>query len=204
MDKAPHHYETIFRILKAAWHYTHWPTLFMAALAFVIMYGLKRLAPRIPNVIVAVVITVVLSWALGFEHTSVADISAINSTEMNRAITSFNRTVNSIAGLSRKRSGLIKNLNNSGQTPDALKVLDTQYALERVNVQIQHFKDQAATYRKELRGLLFENVRQIGGSPKFYPAGTIPQKAEGDGRIWRIEVGNSPSCAPSFKNDRRR
>lgn len=199
VDKAPHHYETIFRILKAAWHYTHWPTLFMAALAFVIMYGLKRLAPRIPNIIVAVVITVVLSWALGFEHTSVADISAINSTEMNRAITRFNRSVNSIAGLSRKRSGLIKNLNNSGQTPDALKVLDTQYALERVNIQIQHFKDQAATYRKELRGLLFENVRQIGGSPKFYPAGAIPQKAEGDGRIWRIEVGNSPLAPHRLK-----
>jgi SulP family sulfate permease len=199
VDKAPHHYETIFRILKAAWHYTHWPTLVMAALAFVIMYGLKRLAPRIPNVIVAVVITVVLSWALGFEHTSVADISAINSTEMNRAITRLNRTVNSIAGLSRKRSGLIKNLNNSGQTPDALKVLDTQYALERVNIQIQHFKDQAATYRKELRGLLFENVRQIGGSPKFYPAGAIPQKAEGDGRIWRLEVGNSPLAPHRLK-----
>ncbi len=199
VDKAPHHYETIFRILKAAWHYTHWPTLFMAALAFVIMYGLKRLAPRIPNVIVAVVITVVLSWALGFEHSSVADISAINSTEVNPAITRFNRTVNSIAGLSRKRSGLIKNLNNSGQTPDALKVLDTKYALERVNVQIQHFKDQAATYRKKLRGLLFESVRQIGDSLKFYPAGAIPQKAEGDGRIWRIEVGNSPLATHRLK-----
>jgi MFS superfamily sulfate permease-like transporter len=118
---------------------------------------------------------------------------------MNRAITRFNRSVNSIAGLSRKRSGLIKNLNNSGQTPDALRVLETQYALERVNIQIQHFKDQAATYRKELRGLLFENVRQIGGSPKFYPAGAIPQKAEGDGRIWRIEVGNSPLAPHRLK-----
>ncbi len=199
VDKAPHHYETIFRILKAAWHYTHWPTLFMAALAFVIMYGLKRLASRIPNVIVAVVITVVLSWALGFEHTSVADISAINSTEMNQAVTRFNRSVNSIARLSEKRSGLIKDLNNSGQTPDALKVLDTKYALERVNVQIQHFKDQAATYRKKLRGLLFESVRQIGDSLKFYPAGAIPQKAEGDGRIWRIEVGNSPLATHRLK-----
>ncbi len=83
-------------------------------------------------------------------------------------------------------------------------MLDTKYALERVNVQIQHFKDQAATYRKKLRGLLFESVRQIGDSLKFYPAGAIPQKAEGDGRIWRIEVGNSPLATPSFKNDRRR
>jgi MFS superfamily sulfate permease-like transporter len=122
-DKAPHHYETIFRVLKAAWHYIHWPTLFMATLAFVIMYGLKRLAPRIPNVIVAVVITTVLAWAFGFEHTSIADISTLNSTEMNPAITGFNRAVNSIALLSQKRSGLIKDLSNSGQTRDALKML---------------------------------------------------------------------------------
>jgi MFS superfamily sulfate permease-like transporter len=191
-EKAPHHYETIFRILKAAWHYIHWPTLFVAALAFVIMYGLKRLAPRIPNVIVAVVITTVLSWAFGFEHKSVADIAAHNSTELNPAITGFNRAVNSIALLSQKRSGLIKDLSNSGQTADALKVLETKYALERVNVQIEQFKDQAATYREELHSFLFESVRQNGGSLRFYPAGAIPEKAEGDGRIWRIEVGNSP------------
>ena len=199
VDKAPHHYETVFRILKAAWHYLHWPTLFMATLAFVVMYGLKRLAPRVPNVIVAVVITTVLSWALGFEHTSVADISAINSTEMNQAITRFNRSVNSIARLSEKRSGLIKDLNNSGQTPDALKVLDTKYALERVKVQIQQLKDQAGNYRKKLRNFLFESIRQSGGSLRFYPAGAIPQKAEGDGRIWRIEVGNSPLAPHRLK-----
>ncbi len=199
VDKAPHHYETVFRILKAAWHYLHWPTLFMATLAFVVMYGLKRLAPRVPNVIVAVVITTVLSWALGFEHTSVADLSAINSTEMNQAVTRFNRSVNSIARLSEKRSGLIKDLNNSGQTPDALKVLDTKYALARVKVQIQQLKDQAGNYREKLRSFLFESIRQSGGSLRFYPAGAIPQKAESDGRIWRIEVGNSPLAPHRLK-----
>jgi MFS superfamily sulfate permease-like transporter len=198
-DKAPHHYETIFRVLKAAWHYIHWPTLFMATLAFVIMYGLKRLAPRIPNVIVAVVITTVLAWAFGFEHTSIADISTLNSTEMNPAITGFNRAVNSIALLSQKRSGLIKDLSNSGQTRDALKMLDTKYALERVNAQIQQFKDEAAIYREELRSFLFESVRQSAGSLRFYPAGAIPQKAESDGRIWRIEVGNSPLATHRLK-----
>ncbi len=199
VDKAPHHYETVFRILKAAWHYLHWPTLFMATLAFVVMYGLKRLGPRVPNVIVAVVITTVLSWALGFEHTSVADLSAINSTEMNQAVTRFNRSVNSIARLSEKRSRLIKDLNNSGQTPDALKVLDTKYALERVKVQIQQLKDQAGNYREKLRSFLFESIRQSGGSLRFYPAGAIPQKAESDGRIWRIEVGNSPLAPHRLK-----
>ena len=192
VDKAPHHYETIFRILKAAWHYTHWPTLFMAAVAFAIMYGLKRLAPRIPNVIVAVVITTGFSWAFGFEHRKVVDLSAINSTELNPAITQFNRAVNAIGLLSEKRSGLQKHLNNSRQNPDALKVLDTRYALGRVNIQIQQFKARAATYRKEIRSLLFEGGRQSDGSFKFYVAGEIPDNLKGDGRIWRIKVGSSP------------
>jgi len=192
VDKAPHHYETIFRILNAAWHYTHWPTLFMAALAFAIMYGLKRLAPRIPNVIVAVVITTGFSWAFGFEHRKVVDLSAINSTELNPAITQFNRAVNAIGLLSEKRSGMKKHLNNSRQNPDALKVLDTRYALGRVNIQIQQFKARAATYRKEIRSLVFEGGRQSDGSFKFYAAGEIPDNLKGDGRIWRIKVGSSP------------
>ena len=48
IDKALHHYEIIYGVIKAAGHYTHWPTLLMGALAFAIMYGLKRIAPRIP------------------------------------------------------------------------------------------------------------------------------------------------------------
>jgi MFS superfamily sulfate permease-like transporter len=191
VDKAPFHYETIFRVLKAAFHYTHWPTLFMAALAFAIMYGLKRLAPRIPNVIVAVVIATGLSWAIGFEYTKIADISTINSKELGPKITRFNRVVNSIALLSEKRSGLLSGLKNSNQNPNALKMLDTKHALERVNVRIQQFKDQAATYRKELRSLLFEGIRQSGGSLKFFPLGAKPENAESDGRVWRIKVGNA-------------
>ena len=42
VDKAAHHYETIWRVIQAAFDYTHWPTLLMGALAFGIMYGLKK------------------------------------------------------------------------------------------------------------------------------------------------------------------
>lgn len=67
IDKAAHHYETIMRVITAAIHYTHWPTFFMGALAFAIMYILKRIAPKIPNVLVAVVVTTLISWGTGFE-----------------------------------------------------------------------------------------------------------------------------------------
>src|SRR3989339_33245 len=68
VDEASHHYETIMRVCSAASHYTLWPTFFMGPLAFAIMYGLKRIAPKIPNVRVAVVITTLISWGMAYEH----------------------------------------------------------------------------------------------------------------------------------------
>ncbi|MGE0087542.1 MAG: SulP family inorganic anion transporter, partial [Desulfococcaceae bacterium] len=62
VDNAEHHYETIIRVCKAAAHYTHWPTLIMGVLAFAIMYGLKKLYPKVPNVLVAVALTTLISW----------------------------------------------------------------------------------------------------------------------------------------------
>ena len=41
VDKAPHHYETIIRVIESAFHYTHLPTLAMGILSIAIMVGLK-------------------------------------------------------------------------------------------------------------------------------------------------------------------
>src|SRR5210317_16384 len=90
IDKAPHHYDTIYGVIKAAGHYMHWPTLFMGVLAFAVMYGLKRVSPRLPNVLVAVVITTALSWGLGFERNVVFDITALHSEQVKQALTTIN------------------------------------------------------------------------------------------------------------------
>ena len=46
---------------------THLPTFAFGVGAFAIMWGLKKYLPKIPNVLVAVAATTVLSWAIGFE-----------------------------------------------------------------------------------------------------------------------------------------
>jgi MFS superfamily sulfate permease-like transporter len=67
--KATHQYETVYRVIRAALNETHWPTLGMAALAIVVMLGFKRFLPRVPDVLVAAVLTTLLAWAVGFERT---------------------------------------------------------------------------------------------------------------------------------------
>ena len=46
---------------------THMETLLMGVASFAIMIGLKRFAPKIPAVLVAVVTTTVVSYSIGFE-----------------------------------------------------------------------------------------------------------------------------------------
>ncbi|NOQ88573.1 MAG: sulfate permease [Gammaproteobacteria bacterium] len=46
---------------------THMETLMMGIASFVIMIGLKKYAPKIPAVLVAVVVTTVVSYSIGFE-----------------------------------------------------------------------------------------------------------------------------------------
>jgi sulfate permease, SulP family len=192
VDKAPHHYETIYRIIKSAWHYTHWPTLFMAILAFVIMYGLKRVAPRVPNVLAAVAATTVLSWAFGFEHSTVADISAIDSFNVGQLVSKFNHAQKSATRLAEKRAQMIEDFMTTKDSQDSQAKLDTRHAAERVALQIEQYKKKAGEYRSQIRSLQFKTVNQTDDLPKFYPADKLTGSDQGDDRIWRIDIGNMP------------
>ena len=191
VERAHHHHETIYNVMRAAGQYTHWPTLFMATLAFVMMYGLKRIAPRIPNVLMAVVVTTVLSWGFEFEHTRMVDVADLRTARAGPVIEKFNQAIRSVTLLSEKRAALIRNLKADKQARDALEALEKKYAVERTSLQIQQYKNEARNHRKMIRDFLFEGVRQSDGSLKFYPLGEMPEKAEGDGRFWRIQVGNA-------------
>ena len=68
VPKAEHHYETVWNTLVAAMDQTHMPTLWMAFLAFAIMVGLKKLAPKVPAVLFAVVVTTLLAWYSGYKE----------------------------------------------------------------------------------------------------------------------------------------
>ncbi len=68
VESAEHHYETVYRVIKAAMVHTHWPTLALGVAAFVIMYGLRWIDRRIPYVLVAVAVTTAISWAIGYEN----------------------------------------------------------------------------------------------------------------------------------------
>ncbi len=192
VDTAPHHYETIAAVVKAAVHYTHWPSLAMGVFAFAVMYGLKWLSPRIPNVLVAVAITTLISWAVGFEHNETVPLSAIESPEAQRLITDFNASASNLPSLSEEKARITGDLTEARQKHEVFEVLDAEHDASVLDLRIAQAKESAHETRERIRHLLFAGVPQADGSLRFYLQDDIPTGAEPDGRTWRIRVGNNP------------
>jgi MFS superfamily sulfate permease-like transporter len=101
VDKAEHHYETIYRVIDDAFHYTHLPTLGIAILAFAIMIILKRINPKIPYVLAAAILTILISKFSNFEKTYKADISLIQVQNVRETIHVYNETLSEIEAVAR-------------------------------------------------------------------------------------------------------
>lgn len=192
VDKAEHHYETIYRVIESAVDYTHWPTLAMGLLAFAVMISLKRFAPKAPNVLVAVVLTTLISWGVGFEHNARVDVSAIKSPQAIEALNEFNSISEMLPVLGQKRTELNTKYAEAVETTglNSIPALDFKHDIEVVNIQMENLKHKAHIWRSKLRHMKFAAVPVPGGNLEYYLADSISKDVATDGRIWRVKVGN--------------
>ena len=193
VDKADRHFMTIWRVVQAAVHYTHWPTVLLGALAFGIMYGLKRISMRIPNVLAAVVVTTLISWSVGFEHNAVVRLADIKSPRVHELVMKFNQSVDAISSLASTRTENIKLQTAARQSGDAIGVLNTRHAAELAALQMDRVQEDLYTYRERLRRFLFKRVGPTQGPSVYYPLKDIPaESGRVEDRVWRLHIGNKP------------
>lgn len=203
VDKAPHHYETMMRVAQAAIDYTHLPTLMYGAAAVAIMVILKKINPRIPNVLIAVALTTVISWATGFNKDAYVDVSAIKDPAISEKFAQFNSTIGEITRTGEKRAAIglevdaekAKDSAGHGQSIDLIK-LQSEVAI--LTSEMDELKHQASTIREEIRYLKFEAVEK-DGAYTFYPKTAVPAGITTDGGTWRIKVGNDVLDAAKVK-----
>lgn len=197
VDKSPHHYQTIINVCKSAWHYTHLPTLGMGLLAIAIMVILKRVNPKIPNVLVAVAATILISKFTGFNHDVTISLDQIKSPETAKIITAFNSDIRQIKTLGNIRTRLNTSLEACKKESKALNVitessrqLDFEYELALVQAEIIKRKNAAHIKREQLRLIHFSTQAGEEGTPSFYTASTFPENLASDGRKWRMKLSN--------------
>nr|WP_320014799.1 SulP family inorganic anion transporter [uncultured Desulfobacter sp.] len=189
VDKAPHHYETIIRVIESAFHYTHLPTLAMGILSIVIMVGLKRLNPRAPFVLAAVAVTTILSWATGFQHSTTVTSTQIMDEQVQQDILSFNHAIESIAGLSVERTKLTPKI-ESIHDASSIDRLDLEYQSRVFTTKINTAKSQASQIRTRLRKMQFSAVEDKNKGIVFYTKGSPMPDTRVDDRVYRIQMGN--------------
>ncbi|MCK5091110.1 MAG: STAS domain-containing protein [Gammaproteobacteria bacterium] len=218
VEKMPHHYETVWNTIIAAIHFIHWPTLAMAVLAFAIMIILKRINPKIPGVLAAVVITTLVALLTDFQKLQTIKPSQIASNTTLESIDHNNQLKFELAGLSEQIFAAEKKLGeiNKQDIPNRVQILDQQHLIENLRLQ----KEQAVISKKiNLQKLkttgLVQTTSLSGDSGLYYAEDEIPAGSQKIGPVWHIQklesgkdiglhtggkvVGSIPQGLPSFK-----
>jgi len=197
VDKAPHHYETMMRVARAVMDYTHIPTLMYAISAVTIMALLKKFAPKVPNVLVAVLITTVISYFTGFNNDVTVEISAVKLPGFSEQIQEFNQVTTLIETYGSKRAEIgntadrLRSTEKGGHGGPSVKLIRLESEIAILTNHMDHAKEEAHLLRKALRHLKFEAVTD-GDNYTFYPKDNIPAGIETDGKTWRLKVKNKP------------
>lgn len=194
VDRGKHHYETVMSLLQDITALIHWPTFFIGTLAFAIMFGLKRIDGRIPNVLVAVVVTTLISWAWGFEENYEAPISSIPSLDTRKRIRDHNVIAKEIESLTNQYSRLSLNIIEEKGRQKSLtsEIIHLEHELALTALQREKLRRESRLIRKRLRAVKYTAAEDSTGNRFLYPEGEVPEGLKRDGRRWRLQVEEQP------------
>ncbi len=167
---------------------THLPTLAMGATAFAIMLALKKLAPKMPNVLIAVALTTLASWGIGYEHNGAGKVGAIMDAEVRALAEEYLRTEERIGGLKGKLDTSAAELKRyQKDVTGSQRAAALKYETELLQLELGNARNENRNNSRSLRKFIFEQVPGNAGQPaKLYLAGQVPQGEQSDGHRWRI------------------
>jgi len=151
-EKGEYHYEFVINTIKAAMDHTHWPTFAMAVLAFSIMYAVRHYKPRLPAVLVAVVITTVVAWLFGFEQHRTVKLDQISSKNIRTALMYDVLEARRIAILKGKYiDAQMGHVTKAGDAEhENVTLLTERQELEQIKFQLDQLKELSRLHHKEL------------------------------------------------------
>ena len=138
---------------QAAIDFTHIPTLMYGIAAIVIMVVLRRINPRIPNVLIAVAITTVLSYFTHFNNDQKVEVSAIQYPGLIDKIAIYNETVGAIESIGNARAAIGLQIDEelSSHHETTTKLIDLQSQVATLTLDIGEAKHASHLIRSELR-----------------------------------------------------
>ncbi|MFH7325376.1 SulP family inorganic anion transporter [Desulfurivibrio sp. C05AmB] len=194
----------------------HLPTLAMAIFGLVLMLVMKKISVLAKaSVLIAVVVTIMLSYIVGFEHKATATIDHIATPEVRELVAAYDETALRIREASAAATGLAGQLRQAQKEREARLAADLRHRLDLTKLDIQALEAQNGQRLQTihrlyfLRGTIDEEMPEL-----LYQADNIPPQLVSDGRKWHIKkivngeiqlvgggdvVGQVPAGLPSFR-----
>jgi SulP family sulfate permease len=195
---------------------THLPTLAMSAFALVLMLVLKKIKPLSkPSVLVAVVITTLVSVAVGFEHKSKGKPDLIVDPTTRELVATYAKIDQEILALTTDVTAKLTQLRAIEKSGDARAAADLRHDIELVRLTLSTLETQNKSRLAKVNRLHFERAKAPESEQaQLYLQGAVPAGTETDGRKWHIKkiekgemrlmgggdvVGNIPAGLPGFR-----
>ncbi len=219
VDKGDHHYEFVINTIRAAMEQTHWPTLMMAVLAFAIMIGVKRFKPKLPSVLIAVVVTTVLAWLFGFEQHRTVSLDQIANKKIRVALVYDVVESKRLANLKEEYISAQQTFAEKEESAgvESEELLKQRQQLEQIEFRLHLLQEQVDFHHKELFTIPLYMIGR-GDQMKLYTKPEIQDIAGKDSQIygqsWFIQsykndvvdlqaggkvIGNVPRGLPGFR-----
>ncbi|MBL7191680.1 SulP family inorganic anion transporter [bacterium] len=192
VDSYEHHYETVYRVIEAAIKSTHWPTFAFALSAFGIMYFLKRIDRRIPNVLAAVIVTTLISYFTGFENNRIISLDKIKSQDITSLIEQFNSEIKEIEELGLQLTDIAEEIQQAkkqyGSESEELLRLKTQASM--INIRKTERKKKILFLKNRLRDFSLAEVITQNSDTIFQATNSVSTEAQLLSKGWDLKVGN--------------
>jgi len=169
VDKGEHHYEYVINTVRAAMEQTHWPTVFMAVLAFGIMIGVRRYRPKWPFVLIAVATTTVLAWLFGFEEHRSINLDQIANNKIRVALVYEVVESRRLNNLKEEYLSAQKTFSAKAESvgEESEQLLTERQQLELIRFRLELLTEQVRFHRKELSNIALYPVGSEENA-KFY------------------------------------
>jgi SulP family sulfate permease len=189
--------------------HAHLPTIGFALATAVVMLGLRRYLPRVPGILVVVVLTTVASWAIGFERNHTVPLSAVSNPEARATLLAYATAEQQIQTLTAQLSAINQHLRDLKQgVPNLVEVeagLHAQAEMSRRKIAL--LKADNNQRRVALHAIKFARVGQPAETANYQIG---PRSGETSWRFSKIKgdqvtfmgggrvVGSIPAGLPSF------
>ena len=172
---------------------THLPTLAMGLLAFAIMWGMKKYTSENiarTSVLAAVATTIVLSWAVGFEHNMSASIEQVADRNARDLLSNLSRVEQRIGDLNAQvtdKSTQLRALHKAEQE-NTRSALALEYDINLLQLEMANKEQENLKHLRDIRGLTFEFAAGSADQPgALHLSGQAPAGKNTDGYRYHVK-----------------